>query len=104
QSRAGLGRARVLHRNQDGAGGRVTAYPAFLRVVDSHTEGEPTRVVIEGWPAPAGRTMSERRADRRRQFAHLRSAAVCEPRGHDALVGALLTTPVTPGSAAGVVF
>ena len=82
----------------------MTAFPALLRVVDSHTEGEPTRVVTEGWPAPRGTTMAERRDDLRARFDHLRSAAVCEPRGHDALVGALLTEPVTAGSAAGVVF
>jgi 4-hydroxyproline epimerase len=82
----------------------VTAFPAFVRVVDSHTEGEPTRVVIEGWPEPAGATMAERRDDLRQRFDHLRSAVVCEPRGHDALVGALLTAPVHPGSAAGVIF
>jgi 4-hydroxyproline epimerase len=82
----------------------MTAYPAFLRVVDSHTGGEPTRVVIEGWPEPAGGTMAERRDDLRRRFDHLRSAAVCEPRGHDALVGALLTSPVNADSAAGVIF
>ena len=82
----------------------MTAYPPSLRVVDSHTEGEPTRVVIEGWPEPRGATMAERRDDLRARFDHLRSAVVCEPRGHDALVGALLTPPVTAGSAAGVVF
>lgn len=82
----------------------MTAFPAFLRVVDSHTEGEPTRVVVEGWPEPAGATMAERRDELRRRFDHLRSATVCEPRGHDALVGALLTPPVRGDSAAGVVF
>jgi proline racemase len=82
----------------------MTAYPPLLRVVDSHTEGEPTRVVIDGWPEPRGATMAERRDDLRTRLDHLRSAAVCEPRGHDALVGALLTPPVTAGSAAGVVF
>jgi 4-hydroxyproline epimerase len=82
----------------------MTAYPALLRVVDSHTEGEPTRVVVEGWPEPAGATMLERRADLSRRVDHLRSATVCEPRGHDAMVGALLTTPVNPDSAAGVIF
>ena len=78
--------------------------PATMTVVDSHTEGEPTRVVIEGWPAPAGATMAERRDDLRDHADHLRRAVVTEPRGHDAVVGALLTPPVTPGSAAGVVF
>ena len=82
----------------------MTAYPPSIRVVDSHTEGEPTRVVIDGWPEPRGATMAERRDDLRARFDHLRSATVCEPRGHDALVGALLTAPVTSGSSAGVVF
>jgi proline racemase len=76
----------------------------MIRVVDSHTEGEPTRVVIDGWPEPAGATMAERREDLRRRADHLRSGVVCEPRGHDALVGALLTPPVEPGSAAGMIF
>jgi 4-hydroxyproline epimerase len=82
----------------------VSEFPDAMRVVDSHTEGEPTRVVIEGWPDPAGTTMAQRRDDMRRRFDHLRSAVVCEPRGHAAVVGALLTAPVTPGAVAGVVF
>jgi proline racemase len=73
-------------------------------VIDSHTEGEPTRVVLDGWPAPAGATLAQRRADLASRFDHLRSAVVREPRGHDAVVGALLTDPVEPGSAAGVIF
>jgi proline racemase len=69
-----------------------------VEVVDSHTEGEPTRVVIEGWPPPVGETMAERRDDLLRRHGRLRRAAVCEPRGHDAVVGALLTPPVAPGA------
>jgi 4-hydroxyproline epimerase len=79
-------------------------FPTTIRVVDSHTEGEPTRVVVEGWPQPAGATMAERRDDLRVHHDHLRRAVVCEPRGHDAIVGALLTPPVTPGAAAGIIF
>ena len=78
--------------------------PRTIRVVDSHTEGEPTRVVIDGWPQPAGATMAERRDDLRARFDHLRRAVVREPRGHDAVVGALLTPPVESSSVAGVVF
>ena len=77
---------------------------ATIHVVDSHTEGEPTRVVLDGWPMPEGATMAERRDDMRRRFDHLRRGVVLEPRGHDAIVGALLTPPVEAGSAAGVVF
>ncbi len=77
---------------------------AEIDIVDSHTEGEPTRVVIAGWPTPAGATMAERRDDMRRHADQLRRGVVLEPHGHDAIVGALLTPPVTPGAAAGVVF
>ncbi|MFN8096166.1 MAG: proline racemase family protein [Vicinamibacteria bacterium] len=82
----------------------MTGWPAAIEVVDSHTEGEPTRVVVAGWPPPAGATMAERRRDLLARQDALRQAVVCEPRGHDAVVGALLTPPVAPGSAAGVVF
>jgi 4-hydroxyproline epimerase len=78
--------------------------PTSIEVVDSHTEGEPTRVVIAGWPQPQGATMAGRRETMRREQDHLRRSVVLEPRGHDALVGALLTPPVEPGSLAGVVF
>ena len=78
--------------------------PATIHVVDSHTEGEPTRVVVDGWPQPSGATMEERRDDLRRRYDHLRQAVVCEPRGHAAIVGALLTPPVNADSLTGVIF
>ena len=78
------------------------AFPATIRVVDSHTEGEPTRVVVDGWRQPAGSTMAARRDDLAAHWDHLRSAVVCEPRGHDAMVGALLTPPVSNGAAGGL--
>lgn len=78
--------------------------PERVHVVDSHTEGEPTRVVIDGWPQPRGTTMAERSDDLRARFDHLRRAVVCEPRGHNAIVGALLTPPVNLDSTAGVIF
>ena len=79
-------------------------YPDRLRVIDSHTEGEPTRVVVDGWPPLHSTTMAARRDELLRAWDHLRSATICEPRGHDALVGALLTPPVEAASVAGVVF
>jgi len=75
-----------------------------ILVIDSHTGGEPTRVVVEGFPDLGGGSMRERLEKFRRNFDHLRTAIVCEPRGHDAVVGALLCEPVDPESAAGVVF
>lgn len=78
--------------------------PLTIDVVDSHTEGEPTRVVVGGWPMPAGDTMAARRDVMRQTQDHLRRAVVLEPRGHEAVVGALLTPPIRPDAAAGVVF
>ncbi|MFO1121250.1 MAG: proline racemase family protein [Hyphomicrobiales bacterium] len=75
-----------------------------MQVIDSHTGGEPTRLIISGGPALAGRTMAERRDSFARDFDHIRRFAVLEPRGHDALVGALLCPPVNATSAAGVIF
>ena len=81
----------------------VNRLPESVSVVDSHTEGEPTRVVIEGWPALTSPTMEGRREELARDEPLWR-AVVLEPRGHDAMVGALLTPPVSSGAAAGVVF
>jgi 4-hydroxyproline epimerase len=75
-----------------------------IEVIDSHTEGEPTRVVIAGWPEPPGATMADRRDFMRGEQDALRRAVVHEPRGHDAIVGALLTPPQRPEAIAGVVF
>jgi len=75
-----------------------------LSVVDSHTEGEPTRVILDGWPALHGRTMAERQRDVSLRFGHLRRAVIGEPRGSGIAVGALVTPPVERGSVCGVVF
>jgi 4-hydroxyproline epimerase len=75
-----------------------------MRVIDSHTEGEPTRLIIDGGPRLTGRTLAEKREHFAREFDHIRRFAVLEPRGHDALVGALLCEPETSSSAAGVIF
>ena len=79
-------------------------FPESIEVVDSHTEGEPTRVVVGGWPEFKSATMAERRTELDRRFGSLWRGAILEPRGHDAMVGALLTPPVTRGAVAGVVF
>lgn len=75
-----------------------------LQVVDSHTGGEPTRVLVEGLPDLEGETMRDKRAAFSRDYEWLRTAVICEPRGYEAIVGALLTEPEHPGSVAGVIF
>ena len=74
-----------------------------IRVIDSHTGGEPTRVVIEGGPRLRG-TLSEQLQQFRESHDAFRSAVVNEPRGSDVLVGALLTEAAEPGCASGVIF
>ena len=75
-----------------------------IKAIDSHTGGEPTRVVISGFPHLGSGTMAERLERFRRDHDDLRSAIVREPRGHDAIVGALLCEPVDSRAAAGVIF
>lgn len=75
-----------------------------IGIIDSHTGGEPTRVVIAGGPDLGSGSMDERRTIFREQFDWFRSAVVNEPRGSDVLVGALLCEPVDPSCCAGVIF
>jgi 4-hydroxyproline epimerase len=75
-----------------------------IRVIDSHTEGEPTRVVISGAPDLGGGMVAERSRVFRERFDHFRSAVVNEPRGSDAVVGALMIRPVSPRAVCGVIF
>ncbi len=75
-----------------------------IRAIDSHTGGEPTRVVIEGGPDLGSGDMAARRERLRTEFDWFRAAVVNEPRGSDVMVGALLCPPVDPTCAAGVIF
>ncbi|HEV3118191.1 MAG TPA: proline racemase family protein [Gemmataceae bacterium] len=75
-----------------------------VHVIDSHTGGEPTRVVIAGGPDLPPGTLQEKLAHFRAKHDRFRSAVVNEPRGSDALVGALLCAPGDLDCAAGVIF
>ena len=75
-----------------------------IKVINSHTGGEPTRVVISGWPQPEGETLHERVRFMEENHEHIRKGVVCEPRGHNAIVGALLTPKVNEDSLTGVIF
>ena len=75
-----------------------------VRVVDSHTAGEPTRVVVEGGPDLGKGSLAERRERFRTEHDRFRSGIVNEPRGSDVIVGALLCEPVDSSCAAGVIF
>jgi 4-hydroxyproline epimerase len=75
-----------------------------VSVVDTHTGGEPTRVVIAGGPDLGRGSMAERCAIFRQRFDSFRSAVVNEPRGSDVMVGALICEPTDPACDAGVIF
>ncbi|MGR4973402.1 4-hydroxyproline epimerase [Pseudomonas sp. LARHCG127] len=75
-----------------------------ITVIDSHTGGEPTRLVTDGFPDLGQGTMAERKQRLATEFDTWRSACVLEPRGSDVLVGALLCEPVDPSACAGVIF
>jgi 4-hydroxyproline epimerase len=78
--------------------------PRRVRVVDSHTAGEPTRVVLEGGPELGDLPLKERLDVLRTQHDSFRAGVICEPRGSEVVVGALLCAPVDPASTAGVIF
>lgn len=75
-----------------------------MHIIDSHTGGEPTRLIIDGGPDLGAGPLLERRRRFQADFDHVRRAVVCEPRGADVLVGALLCQPHAPGCVAGVIF
>lgn len=75
-----------------------------IKVLDSHTGGEPTRLVLEGFPDIGAGSMAERLQILKNQFDHFRQAVILEPRGNDVLVGALLCSPTNPEATAGVIF
>jgi len=75
-----------------------------MRVIDSHTAGEPTRVVLEGGPDLGTGTLAERAARLEADHLDFCASVVLEPRGHDAIIGALLVPPDDPECAAGVIY
>lgn len=76
----------------------------MVKVIDSHTGGEPTRVVVSGIPRLSGNSIAEQLKDFQNNHDAFRSAVVNEPRGSDAVVGALLLEAIDPTCVAGVIF
>ncbi len=75
-----------------------------FRVIDSHTGGEPTRIIVENGPAVGDGPLSKQLEVMQERFDHYRTAIVNEPRGSDVMVGALLCKPHDPRCSAGVIF
>ena len=75
-----------------------------IQIIDSHTGGEPTRIVISGGPDLGRGTVAEQLKVFREQHDRFRSAVVNEPRGSDVIVGALLVEPADKSCVTGVLF
>src|ERR671918_2525648 len=75
-----------------------------VKVIDSHTGGEPTRVVVDGLPDLGAGSLAERRERFAKDFDRYRAACVNEPRGSEVIVGALLVEPAHKSCIAGVIF
>ncbi|MGL5054701.1 MAG: proline racemase [Fusobacteriaceae bacterium] len=75
-----------------------------LIAVDSHTMGEPTRIIISGVPSIPGDTMPEKKAYLEEHLDHLRTAVMLEPRGHNDMFGSIITAPTNKEADLGIIF
>ncbi|VWX31183.1 4-hydroxyproline 2-epimerase [Moraxellaceae bacterium 17A] len=75
-----------------------------IKIIDSHTGGEPTRMVYAGFPELTGQTVADKMQDFRSNYDHLRRGIILEPRGNDVMVGALLCQPSNDKAVTGVIF
>ncbi len=76
----------------------------ILSTVEMHTGGEPTRIIVDGWPKFLGKTLLDKRREAKERFDHLRRGLMLEPRGHDGMYGALLVEPDHPDADLAVLF
>ena len=75
-----------------------------VHTVDTHTEGESTRVVVGGIPKITGHTMPEKKEWLEKHLDYLRTALMLEPRGHNDMFGAILTEPTVEEADYGIIF
>jgi len=75
-----------------------------FQTIDAHTEGEPLRIILSGYPELKGKTLLEKRTDAQNHHDELRKALIWEPRGHADMYGAIIVEPDTTGADFGVIF
>lgn len=75
-----------------------------VKTIDAHVGGQPLRLIVEGVPSPTGKTPAQQRDSWKRQADSYRRALVLEPRGHQDMSAAMLTTPTSPRAHAGLLF
>ncbi|MGL4997790.1 MAG: proline racemase family protein, partial [Cetobacterium sp.] len=72
--------------------------------VDSHTMGEPTRIITSGFPNIPGDTMPEKKDYLIKHLDHMRTAVMLEPRGHNDMFGSIILPPVSKEADLGIIF
>ena len=75
-----------------------------FQTIDAHTEGEPLRIILSGYPELKGKTLLEKRTDAKNNHDELRKALIWEPRGHADMYGAIIVEADTIGAEFGVIF
>ncbi|KAF5073689.1 proline racemase [Anaerotignum sp.] len=75
-----------------------------IHAIDSHTMGEPTRIVVGGVPVIPGNTMSEKKAYLDENLDYLRTSIMHEPRGHKDMFGSIITQPTSAEADLGIIF
>ena len=75
-----------------------------VMAIDSHTMGEPTRIVVGGIPNIPGKTMADKKEYLEQHMDYIRTALMREPRGHRDMFGSILTSSVNPEADYGIVF
>ena len=83
---------------------RIPEVWTTITAIDAHTEGEPLRVIIGGFPDLPGETILARRRYAKEKLDHLRTALMWEPRGHADMYGCIIVPPVTETADFGVLF
>lgn len=78
--------------------------PDQLITIDSHTAGEPTRLIVGGVPPIPGQTVADKRRYLMREWDHIRLQLTREPRGHRDMIAALVTEPVSEGADFGLIY
>ncbi|MGI6111996.1 MAG: proline racemase family protein [Bilifractor sp.] len=81
-----------------------SSYSYVIKTIDSHTMGEPTRIIYDGFPELKGKTIMEKKKNLDDHYDFLRAALMLEPRGHRDMYGAVLTEPVHPEADTGVIY
>jgi len=82
----------------------MAQFSHIISAIDTHTEGEPTRIVVSGLPPILGETIPKKWAYMRANMDHLRRALIHEPRGHRDMFGAILTSPCNPEADYGLMY